>query len=720
LAAALAFIATSAVAQPQPASSDATESERLAELGTLWITFEFFSPYLEPGDGEWAAALFEAIPAVRRARTEAELITAYNTMLARSGDPAARIYSEADEAQGAPPEQAVRIEDGVAIANCTSMVASGANPRELIQQMSQAERGVVVDCREFGASSYSLDMLLKRIANARTSQPIPVGGAIVRFYDGFPNETSVGSPIYTTGVTQVAAPALTGSAAATLQQPLVYLIDGRVSSMIETMTGLQAAGLARIVSEEEIGGPVASASIGDHRVLMTSGIYAYPNGARGLHPDVLEPNTDLSLARAIEQLSAAAAPQAPAPGAPPAMRAPARFPGTGAPPVEQRLLALFRYWGTIEFFFPYWHLTEPSWTDTLEEFVPVFIAADTRAEYEEAVLRLSARTQDTHSNVAGLTQTPYFSGFHRPALSVRYIEDKPVVIGVYDETFADRIRVGDEIVAVDNIAVADIERRLTPLIGYSTPQARRLRLADRMLAGPENSVAALRVRGADGRTRTLRMPRVARQRWPSAAPVWRMLEGDVGYINLEELAPPDADRALDELIEARALILDLRGYPQGTAWTLAPRLARRPDPIIGARFSRPRYVGLPYGSQTEHVTFEQEVPPQDARRKFEGPVFVLIDERAVSHSEHSGLFLEAAADVTFVGQPTNGANGDITSLMLPGSVSVIFTGHNVSWPDGRQLQRVGIQPDVPVAPTIAGIRAGRDEVLDAALALARR
>ncbi len=36
--------------------------------------------------------------------------------------------------------------------------------------------------------------------------------------------------------------------------------------------------------------------------------------------------------------------------------------------------------------------------------------------------------------------------------------------------------------------------------------------------------------------------------------------------------------------------------------------------------------------------------------------------------------------------------------------------------DGRQLQRVGLRPDVPVQPTIAGVRAGRDEVLDAALA----
>ena len=44
-----------------------------------------------------------------------------------------------------------------------------------------------------------------------------------------------------------------------------------------------------------------------------------------------------------------------------------------------------------------------------------------------------------------------------------------------------------------------------------------------------------------------------------------------------------------------------------------------------------------------------------------------------------------------------------------------FSGHDVRHADGRQLQRVGLQPTVRVEPTIAGIRAGRDEVLDAAL-----
>ncbi len=45
----------------------------------------------------------------------------------------------------------------------------------------------------------------------------------------------------------------------------------------------------------------------------------------------------------------------------------------------------------------------------------------------------------------------------------------------------------------------------------------------------------------------------------------------------------------------------------------------------------------------------------------------------------------------------------------------MISGIGVFYPDKKPTQRVGIVPDVEVRPTIAGIRAGRDEVLEEAL-----
>ena len=99
---------------------------------------------------------------------------------------------------------------------------------------------------------------------------------------------------------------------------------------------------------------------------------------------------------------------------------------------------------------------------------------------------------------------------------------------------------------------------------------------------------------------------------------------------------------------------------------------------------------------------------------------MLIDERAESQAEHTGLLLRAANGTRFVGTPTAGADGELAVIRWPGGYTMGFTGQSVRWPDGRPLQRVGLQPDLLVRPTIRGIRRGEDEVLSAAVGLLTR
>jgi hypothetical protein len=45
----------------------------------------------------------------------------------------------------------------------------------------------------------------------------------------------------------------------------------------------------------------------------------------------------------------------------------------------------------------------------------------------------------------------------------------------------------------------------------------------------------------------------------------------------------------------------------------------------------------------------------------------------------------------------------------------MISGIGVFYPDKKPTQRIGIVPDIEIKPTIAGIRARRDEVLEQAL-----
>jgi hypothetical protein len=173
----------------------------------------------------------------------------------------------------------------------------------------------------------------------------------------------------------------------------------------------------------------------------------------------------------------------------------------------------------------------------------------------------------------------------------------------------------------------------------------------------------------------------------------------------------------EKLKNTTAIIFDMRGYPNGTAWQIAPRLTEQNGPEAATFYGpvnfEPDLDGT--GKTGTFYHFNQTLPPA-AGFRCKGRTVMLIDERTMSQAEHTGLFFEAANKTKFIGSPTAGANGDVTNFVVPGGITIQFTGHDVRHIDGRQLQRVGLTPDVPVTPTIAGIRAGRDEVLERAVA----
>jgi len=79
------------------------------------------------------------------------------------------------------------------------------------------------------------------------------------------------------------------------------------------------------------------------------------------------------------------------------------------------------------------------------------------------------------------------------------------------------------------------------------------------------------------------------------------------------------------------------------------------------------------------------------------------------------MALRASPDAVVLGSTTAGADGNVSAVPLPGGLTSPISGIGVFYPDKKPTQRIGIVPDTEVRPTIAGIREGRDEVLEAAL-----
>src|SRR5262249_8235051 len=97
------------------------------------------------------------------------------------------------------------------------------------------------------------------------------------------------------------------------------------------------------------------------------------------------------------------------------------------PTAEYRLLALFRLWNVMHYFFPYKHLMDTSWDDALAEFIPKFEANKTTLDYELTVYELAARLQDSHVTVGNATAVSRHLGEFAPPIFINSVEGQTVI-----------------------------------------------------------------------------------------------------------------------------------------------------------------------------------------------------------------------------------------------------------------------------------------------------
>lgn len=729
------FMALAQLAVP-PAAAAPHDSEvaRLERLAKIWGEARYLHPYLAYREIDWDGALVEAIPRVRAARSVDDEVAAVNAMLAKLGDPVTRVVPAAPPRKpaAAPPEEKplfTWLEGGALVlhVNDPALELKGYWQRRealqaLLPEIAKAT-AVILDLRVEVDSGEWLGDLLASLDSALVSQPVRLPVQRHLEHSGYRPQTGSSSGGYSSVFVVPLATVVTPLEGARPKR-VAYLVNAH-SPLPPLAIALQARGDAIVVAE----GGLDEAQVVwtknlplvmDREVQLRLGELESPP----VHADVTvsagDPGSNGPAIRAaLAQLEAPLVGNKTPPGPPPAgqFRPDKTYPDMHDPPVEYRLLAVFRLWNVIERFYPYKQLLDDKWEDLLGPFIDRMLATHGQKEYELTVLEMLAHIQDGHTNLRGSQEARNVLGEATPPIEVRMVEGVPAVTALLDEEASKSgVHPGDVLVEVDGQTVAARLAALTPYVTSSTPDALAARRCRSLVAGAEGTTATLTLR--DGADR-LREVRLARKKAYGMAPVRkgevvRLLDGNIGYADLARLHVADVEPMFERLKDARGIIFDMRGYPNGTAWPIAPRINVRSAPY-GALFQRKLVGGE---DATTRLQFEQELGKPD--RVYKGKTIMLIDDRAISQSEHTGLFFEAAAGTRFVGSPSAGANGDVTNLSLPGGLIVGFTGHDVRHADGRRLQRVGLVPDVPVRPTLAGLRQGRDEVLERALEVLKK
>jgi carboxyl-terminal processing protease len=269
------------------------------------------------------------------------------------------------------------------------------------------------------------------------------------------------------------------------------------------------------------------------------------------------------------------------------------------------------------------------------------------------------------------------------------------ITGVFAGSPAEKagLKSGDEIIKVDGV----------DMTGKSPADARDL------LLGPAGSHVTLSVR-RPGESELLDFDIVRAKIEPPVVES-RMLEHGIAYLYLNifsESAVPQVNEALSALLKQNptALILDLRGNPGGYV-TSAVNIASQFLPKDTLIFYEK------YGDGRE-VLYNAK----DGGMAIDVPMIVLVDGHSASAAEIVAGAIQDHKRGRLVGMTTYGKGSVQEWIPLMNNMGAVrITVSFWYTPNGRQISKQGLAPDIEVGITEEEFQAGKDPQLDRAVEL---
>jgi C-terminal processing protease CtpA/Prc len=279
-----------------------------------------------------------------------------------------------------------------------------------------------------------------------------------------------------------------------------------------------------------------------------------------------------------------------------------------------------------------------------------------------------------------------------------------------DSSAFDQLEYGDIIREIDGVPVNELIESWAPYYGASNLGNFFAQVTRVMLRGKTASVTVTVDRDATEQVLTLKRiePHAIRPTHDRDGDAFQLLSDDIAYLKLSSVKPGRAQSYIGSASKSKGFVIDIRNYPsEFFVFNLGDRFVRKSTPF--ARFT----IGFLTDPGLFGVTDPVELKPR--RPYYGGKIAVLVDETSQSQSEYTTMAYKAAPNAFVVGSQTAGADGNVSWIPLPGGHRATISGIGVYYPDGSPTQQIGIVPDIEVRPSIEGIRAGRDEVLEAAV-----
>jgi C-terminal processing protease CtpA/Prc len=380
-----------------------------------------------------------------------------------------------------------------------------------------------------------------------------------------------------------------------------------------------------------------------------------------------------------------------------------------------RLLAFFRFWNIVQYFYPYRYLIEKEWNTALGAFIPKFLDGYSKNEYKQTFLELMNKLDDHVSDFRHyLMMVNESENDNIAPYEIMVVDNKLVVKGYLDEKLAQKsgLKTGDIIVEIDGKSIEEIKRPViyTPsfivIVGtaWLHTYKNNQKLTIQVIRNGKQHTCEVAFYPANeinfSRTKNVSH---------------RFLSSDIGYIRPVSVNSDSLPNIMESFMSTKGLVIDLRYYMNEDAKIDCLGSYLMPHPVDYARYSQ-----VDITQPGKFILMPAHKIGKEKKDYYKGKIVILVNESTWSKSELFAMALQVAPDVTVIGSATTSANENSSYFKLPGNVQTMLSGVGVYYPDGRETQRVGVKLDMEVKPTIQGIIEGRDELLEKAMEIIKK
>ena len=241
------------------------------------------------------------------------------------------------------------------------------------------------------------------------------------------------------------------------------------------------------------------------------------------------------------------------------------------PDVGFRILALFRYWNIIKYYYPYRYLLDRYWDNSLFSQLKKFTSSSNELEYKLNVLELITSINDSHATIVeGGEIIELYKGNNYAPIELSFIENKAVVVKYYDLILGKKsgLLKGDIVISINNISIQNLIQNklaITPASNYPT----KLReIARELLRTKDDSITLQILRDKKKMAFKLKCYPAypgyyfnINYKYNRSDTCFKVLEDGIGYVNPFLIKQTDIPKIMKEVLKTKGFIMDFRFPP---------------------------------------------------------------------------------------------------------------------------------------------------------------